>query len=89
MNDPIEHISKITPRYDFTWYLKWLSTILMLSAIIIRATGFFPVIDFICSTLGCLGWTLVGFIWHDRALMMLNGIACSLLLIGLIKLLVV
>lgn len=87
MDNLIEQVSKITPRYDFTWYVKWLSTGLMLAAIIIRSTGLFPIIDFSCSSLGCLGWALVGYIWHDRAIMLLNGIAGALLIVGLLKLL--
>ena len=87
MEETIEQVTKITPRHDFTWYVKWVSTVLMLAAIVIRATGIFPIADFVCSTIGAFGWALVGFIWHDRAIMLLNGIAGTLLLVGLLKLL--
>ena len=81
MDEVIDQVTKVTPRYDFTWYIKWLSTGLMLGAIIIRATGIFPIADFACSSLGCFGWALVGYIWHDRAIMLLNGIAGTLYLL--------
>jgi hypothetical protein len=38
----------------------------------------------VLSFFGCLGWLFVAFIWKDRALIILNAIACFILLTGLL-----
>ena len=38
MEETIEQVTKITPRHDFTWYVKWVSTVLMLTCRTIKAT---------------------------------------------------
>jgi hypothetical protein len=38
------------------------------------------------SIFGTAGWFWVGMLWHDRALIMLNGVLTTLLTMGLVKL---
>ena len=35
--------------------------------------------------LGVTGWLVVGLLWHDRALIFLNGVAIFVFLSGLLK----
>ena len=43
-------------------------------------------VDLILSFIGCFMWTLVGLMWNDRALIVLNAVATFVLLTGIIKL---
>lgn len=87
----IKHSKKIiksaTPKQTIDWYIKWLSSIVVLAAITIRASGVpeLHVWDIFLSWLGAVGWFSVGFIWKDRALVLLNGVISVVLFAGLLK----
>ena len=82
-------VKKVTPKHDLSWYIKWVSSFLILIAICLRSgdtEGVFKIYDLSLSLTGTLGWCSVGLLWHDRALIVLNGAASMALAIGLIKL---
>jgi len=80
---------KITPKGDITWYIKWTASVFILTAVMCRSVPEVPKIyDLILSLIGCFGWGLVGFMWHDRALMLLNGVLVVILATGLLGYLV-
>ena len=79
--------TKITPYKDVSWYIKWASTATLLVAITSRAAGGPQLLDFILSITGTLGWTVVGFMWHDRALMILNSTVAGILTVGVLRVL--
>ena len=79
--------NKVTPYKDLSWYIKWASTAILLVAITSRAAGGPQIVDFCLSITGCLGWTVVGFIWHDRALMILNSTVAGILTVGVLRVL--
>jgi hypothetical protein len=93
----IKHSNRIvksaTPKQDLSWYIKWISSFFVLSAVMMRsATGDSPEVianlrlaDQILSLIGCAGWTVVGFLWKDRALIVLNAIIVFALLSGLVR----
>jgi hypothetical protein len=76
---------KVTPKGDLSWYVKWISSAFILSAVACRSTGNLAVFDLWLSLIGTSGWFWVGMLWHDRALIMLNGALASLLLVGLLN----
>ena len=77
---------KITPKGDITWYIKWTASVFILTAVMCRSVPEVPKIyDLILSLIGCFGWGLVGFMWHDRALIVLNAIGLVFLGMGIIK----
>ena len=51
LNDKIKALNssrvfkKITPRYDLTWYLKWLSSIFILCGMALISAGVYPLIQ--------------------------------------------
>jgi hypothetical protein len=51
-----------------------------------RSVQGFQEVDLILSFIGCFMWTLVGLMWNDRALIVLNAVATFVLLTGIIKL---
>lgn len=78
-----------TPKYTVDWYLKWVSSILILIAMSTRGTGLelFPGIsvDLIFSIFGTTGWFIVGLIWKDRAVITVNAMGTLLLLRTLVE----
>tara|TARA_R110000772_G_scaffold20140_10_gene55984 strand:- start:7009 stop:7287 length:279 start_codon:yes stop_codon:yes gene_type:complete len=76
-----EMTKKVTPYKDVTWYVKWISCALILTATSFRAAGpTLYIYDIIFSILGMFGWIYVGFKWNDRAILLLNGCLCAILL---------
>lgn len=73
-----------TPKYTVDWYVKWASSIIILFAMVVRASDLSNTLDSILSFIGCVGWLFVAFVWKDRALIMLNSIAAFILLTGLL-----
>ena len=80
-------IDSVTPKYDVTWYVKWISSIIVLIGITIRASGVTQLqwLDIVCSWIGAVGWFYVGFKWNDRALMVLNAVIGIILFAGILR----
>ena len=76
---------KITPKGDLSWYIKWVSVVLILVATSARATGTLPHVDLWFGLFGTIGWFVVGYLWHDRALILLNGVLVTLIFTGLLN----
>lgn len=76
-----------TPKYDTTWYVKWISSIIIISAIAVRSSGVHEIqwVDILLSAIGAAGWLYVSYKWNDRALILLNGVMLTMLVTGLIK----
>jgi len=78
-------MQKITPTHGLSWYLKWAGSILIMSGIICRAAGVFPIYDLISSCIGTACLAYMSYLWHDRALLTLNSVASACLLIGILR----
>ncbi len=74
-----------TPKLTNDWYLKWTSSIIILFAMVLRSTGEFPLADMCLSFIGCAGWIGVGIVWKDRAILILNTVACFILATGIVN----
>jgi len=74
-----------TPKLTLDWYIKWASSSIILIAMSLRSSGEFPFADMCLSFVGCAGWIAMGVIWKDRAILILNSVACFILLTGIIK----
>lgn len=93
----IKHSNRIqksaTPKQDLSWYVKWVSSVFVLAAVMMRsATGDSPemianlrLADQILSLIGCAGWTWVGMLWKDRALIVLNVVIVFALASGILS----
>ena len=77
-------INKVTPAHGLSWYLKWLSSIILIHAMAFTALDMYPY-NMYLQFVGVLGWFFVGMLWHDRALIMLNGALTTLLFTGILK----
>jgi hypothetical protein len=68
------------------WYVKWAASALVLSAIIFRSAGTeYHLLDLYLSAFGIGLWLWVSLLWEDRALILLNGVAFVVLMIGIVK----
>ncbi len=75
---------KITPKYDLSWYIKWVSSVFIIIAMALTSANVFP-LNIVFHLLGVTGWLAVGLLWHDRALIFLNGVAIFVFLSGIIN----
>ena len=74
-----------TPKYTADWYLKWVSSVIVLAAMSMRGVPELIVYDLYLSVIGIFGWLLVSFMWRDRALILLNSFGLLFLLRNLIE----
>jgi ABC-type siderophore export system fused ATPase/permease subunit len=85
----IKHSNRIqksaTPKQDLSWYIKWTASVFILSSMSIRGVEGLQFYDLVLSLVGVTGWMIVGILWKDRALMLLNGVGIILFLNTLIK----
>ena len=76
---------KITPKYDKSWYIKWMSSCILLVAMSLTSIGGLEPFNIMLHLIGVTGWLIVGMLWHDRALIFINGIAIFIFLSGILK----
>lgn len=74
-----------TPKYDYSWYVKWIASIFIMVSMSMRGIPEYQLYDLILSTVGVAGWLVVGLLWKDRALVLLNGVGVALLLRNLFE----
>jgi|TARA_B110000014_G_C19633052_1_gene334005 hypothetical protein len=86
MTNTQNNIKKVTPLHDRTWYVKWFSVGLIICAVLCRSVDEVPKFyDVVFSFFGTAGWLWVGYMWHDRALIVLNTILISMLSLSLFR----
>lgn len=73
-------MKSITPKFTIDWYIKWVSSILLLFAMSMRGVDELSDYDLYLSLIGVFGWLVIGILWKDRALILLNGIGFAILL---------
>ncbi len=81
MND----IKKVTPKGDLSWYIKWTATMFVVVGLMFRSNMFFMPYDLMISFIGTVLWTFVGYLWHDRSLIVLNTVCSTILMFGIIR----
>jgi|TARA_R110000764_G_scaffold89686_1_gene171212 hypothetical protein len=74
-----------TPKQSLDWYVKWVASVFVLAAMSIRGIEGYGTIDLMLSSTGILLWLWVSILWHDRALIILNGVGFLFLLRNLIE----
>ena len=75
-----DFLEKVTPKGDLSWYIKWTASAFLLVAVMCRSVEEVPkVYDVILSFAGTSGWAIVGYLWHDRAILSLNVVLTFIL----------
>ena len=73
-----------TPKQDASWYVKWFASACILIAVLARSAGVeYHLIDVWFSLVGTAGWFVVGMLWKDRALIILNAVLVFILAQGI------
>ena len=80
-------LKSATPKYTVDWYLKWVASVFILSALSMRGIDGFIFYDLILSIVGIALWLVVSVLWKDRALILLNGVGLLFLLRNLFEVL--
>ena len=75
---------KVTPKGDLSWYIKWVSSVFIIIGMALTSANIFPM-NIIVHGIGVTGWLVVGMLWHDRALIFLNGVAIFVYATGLLN----
>tara|TARA_Y100000389_G_scaffold116050_1_gene113223 strand:- start:2592 stop:2906 length:315 start_codon:yes stop_codon:yes gene_type:complete len=74
---------KITPKGDLSWYIKWVASSFLIVGMMLASVNLFPY-NIMVASVGVLGWLIVGMLWHDRALIVLNAVSLAIYLMGVI-----
>ena len=74
-----------TPKYTADWYIKWVSSVIVLMAMSIRGVPELIMYDLYLSVVGIFGWLIVSIVWKDRALILLNSFGLLFLLRNLVE----
>ena len=77
-------INKITPTGGLTWYIKWVSSFILLIGMVLTSLDISPY-NLFFHAIGVFGWFIVGMMWNDRAIIFINAIAFSIFLTGVIN----
>ena len=76
-------IRKVTPGHGPTWYIKWTASIILLIGMVFTALELTP-INLFFHLVGVIGWFVVGYMWHDRAMMVVNSVAIFVFVFGIL-----
>ena len=77
-------VNNVTPRGDISWYIKWASSMFIISAMVMASADMYPYNLFL-QFVGLVGWFIVGMLWHDRALIFLNAFGIAIILTGIMN----
>ena len=75
---------KVTPKGDLSWYIKWASSFTLIIAMMFTAVDMFPINMWIAN-IGFIGWLVVGMLWHDRSLIVLNSVSLAIYSLGILN----
>ncbi len=78
-------ITKYTPVYTKDWYVKWVSSVFLIIAQALTSVGGLEPFNLMFFWAGLVGWLLVGYWWHDRALIFINAVGLFINTSGIMK----
>ena len=67
-------MSKLSDKKDLAWFIKWVSSFIVITAMSLRGIEGMQIYDLSLSIVGVAGWLCVGMLWKDRALIILNAV---------------
>ena len=73
----------MTPHKTKDWYIKWCASIILIVGIILTSNNIYP-LNLYFDIVGLTGWFIVGMIWNDRALIVINVVSLAILTNGLV-----
>ena len=73
-----------TPLYTLDWYIKWFSSVVLMIGMLLTSNNIYPV-NLYFHFVGIAGWMIVGILWNDRALMVINSFALATIATSLFR----
>jgi len=77
----------VNKEKDSTWKVKWVSTIILILAMILTSQNIYPY-NLIFHIIGIIGWIYVSIVWNDRALIVINSVGLAIFSNGIVSYLV-
>ena len=77
-------MSRLTDKKDAAWFIKWISSFIVITAMSLRGIEGMQIYDLTLSIVGVAGWLCVGMLWKDRALIILNAVGLVFLFRNLV-----
>ena len=71
-----------SPKNTF-WFVKWASSFLLISGMAMTNLQIYP-LNLYLHLLGLIGWLAVALYWHDRSLIVVNGVATVIFVNGVV-----
>ena len=68
---------------NLIWLTKWVSSVAIIAGMALTASNIYP-LNMYMHLAGIIGWLVVSVAWHDRSLIMLNGVAAFIFINGII-----
>ena len=65
------------------WYIKWFASIVLIIGAAVTALDMYPY-NMYFQFVGITGWLIVGIMWKDWALIVVNSIGALILFVGII-----
>ena len=78
-------VKSITPKGDLSWYIKWVRSIFIMGGMVLTSSNILYPLNPFLHLVGVIGWCWVGILWHDRSLILLNGIAIAIFIMGILQ----
>jgi len=75
---------KVTPKGDLSWYIKWTGSVFLIVAMMMTSVNIFP-LNLYVALFGMTAWLVVGILWHDRALIVLNAVSVAIYGLGIMN----
>ena len=76
---------KLSPTHAKDWYVKWVASIVLIVAQALTSAGDLAPYNLMLFAIGLSGWLLVGYWWHDRALIVINSVGIFINITGILK----
>ena len=76
---------KLSPTHTKDWYVKWIASIVLIIAQALTSAGDLSPYNLMLFAIGLSGWLLVGYWWHDRALIVINSVGIFINITGILK----
>ena len=73
-----------TPKYTLDWYIKWISSIILMIGMLLTSNNIYP-LNLYFHFIGIGGWLIVGMLWNDRSLIVINTFSLAMLATSLFR----
>lgn len=74
---------KVMLKREPAWYIKWFSSVALCIGMALTSANMYPTYMYFQLS-GVVGWLIVGILWKDRSLLVLNTVGIMFIASGLV-----